>query len=423
MDLTAIPVHAPRRLIVVGNGMAATRLLEEVSRLAPGRFAITVFGAEPGGCYNRILLSPVLAGEKQATDIVTHDPGWYAARGITLHASEAVIEIDRAARQVRGSKGHVCGYDHLILATGSDPVRLPLPGADFAGVTGFRDLADVAAMTRTARTGGAAVVVGGGLLGLEAAWGLHRRGMAVTVLHLLPGLMERQLDAEAARLLARDLNARGIAVRTGAATRALLGEGGAVSGVALEDGTVLAARLVVMAVGIRPRVALARAAELEIGRGIHVDDGLATSDPAILAIGECVEHRGQVFGLVAPAYDMAGVAAARLAGDARAWFRPEPIGIRLKVTGIDMFSAGDFLGGPGTECLAFRDRARGVYRRLMVRENRLVGALLYGDAADGPYYQQLMTEAAPLGAAREALIFGPPPAAPAASRTADLMTV
>ncbi|MDE2517189.1 MAG: NAD(P)/FAD-dependent oxidoreductase [Rhodospirillales bacterium] len=408
------------RLVIIGNGMATPRLLERLLAEAPDRYAITVFGAEDAGGYNRILLSPVLAGEKSADDIVTHAPEWYAARGIALHRGEAIGVIDRKARLVRSVRGRVVPYDRLVLATGAEPIRLPLPGAALAGVVGFRDFADIAAMDRAAAQGGAAVVIGGGLLGLEAAWGLRRRGMEVTVLHLLPTLMERQLDGEAAALLADDLARRGIAVRTGATSRAILDHGtGAAGGVALEDGTVLQARLVVVAVGIRPRIDLARAAGIVCGRGIRVDDRLVTSDPAILAIGECAEHDGAVFGLLAPVLAMAAAAAGHLAG-LPARFVPPQTGTRLKVSGIDMFSAGAFQPGEGDESLTFRDRARGIYRRLVLRDDRLVGALLYGDAADAGYYQGLIDAAAPLGMLREGLIFGPAATVPADAAAAML---
>ncbi|MDE2575951.1 MAG: NAD(P)/FAD-dependent oxidoreductase [Rhodospirillales bacterium] len=392
------------RLVLVGNGMAGMRAIEEILDRAPDRFAITVFGAEPHGAYNRILLSPVLAGEKRFADILTHDRAWYAARGIELITGEAVVAIDRAARRVRGAAGTERGYDVLLLATGSTPLMLDLPGAGLPGVRGFRDIADVEAML----AGGArrAVVIGGGLLGLEAAHGLARRGMAVSVVHLMASLMERQLDPLSAGLLRADLVARGIEVHTAATTRAILGDD-QVRAVELACGTTIPADLVVMAAGIRPAVALARAAGLACGRGITVDDALRTSDAAIFAVGECAEHRGQVFGLVAPLWEMARIAAGHIAGQETSAFAAAPPATRLKVSGIDMFSAGDFADGAGREVLTFQDRARGIHKRLVLHADRLIGAVLYGDAGDGAWYDSLITAADTIAARRDLLLFGP----------------
>ncbi len=397
-----------RRLLIVGNGMAGIRTLEEILARAPHEFDITVFGAEPHGNYNRIMLSPVLAGEKRFDDIVTHDRAWYGDRGIELIAGEAVVEIDRMAREVRGELGTRRGYDVLLLATGSTPVMLPLPGAGLPGVVGFRDIADVETMLAACRPGGRAVVIGGGLLGLEAAYGLSRNGMAVTVLHLMPTLMERQLDPLSAEMLRSDLQARGITVLTEANTKSIVGES-RVRAVALADGRELPADLVVMAVGIRPNVTLARSAALEIGRGVKVDDAMRTSDPAIYAVGEGVEHRGAVFGLVAPIWEMARVCADNVTDTANAAYVPAVSGTRLKVTGIDMFSAGDFLGGDDAEEIVLQDAVRGVHRRLVVRGDRLAGVVLYGEAGDAGWYLDLLKVNADIGALRDDLIFGPAP--------------
>jgi nitrite reductase (NADH) large subunit len=403
--MNAISPRRPR-LVLVGNGMAGARMLEEISARAPGRYDIAVFGAEPHGSYDRIMLSPVLAGEKTFADIVTHDRAWYAEQEIELIAGEAAVAIDRDARLVLGERGTARPYDVLLLATGSNPVILPLPGAALPGVVTFRDIADVAAMLAACRSGGRAVVIGGGLLGLEAAHGLSRNGMVVTVVHLMPTLMERQLDPVSAELLADDLRARGITVLTGATTTALLGEA-RVTGVALADGRELPADLVVMAVGIRPNAALAKQAGLACGRGILVDDAMRTSDPRIYAVGECVEHGGQVFGLVAPIWEMAAVCADNITGVADSAYRPSVAGTRLKVTGIDMFSAGDFLGDETTEEVVFRDAARRVHKRLMLRADRLVGAVLYGDARDAAWYFDLIRAETDVAATRDVLVFGP----------------
>ncbi|MGQ9365745.1 nitrite reductase large subunit NirB [Azospirillum sp. ST 5-10] len=392
------------RLVVIGNGMAGIRTVEELLARAPHRYDITVFGAEPHPNYNRIMLSPVLAGEKTFEQIVLNDRAWYDANGIALHTGERVESIDRAARTVTAVSGRTVAYDRLLLATGSTPFILPVPGRDLPGVVGFRDLADVEAMLAVARPGARAVVIGGGLLGLEAANGLRVHGMDVTVVHLMDTLMERQLDEAAGWLLRRELEGRGITVLTGAQTEAVLGEERA-RGVRLADGRELPAELVVMAVGIRPDAALGAAAGLEVRRGVVVDDAMTTSDPAILAVGECVEHRGQVYGLVAPLWDMAKVCADRLAGEDGSAYTGTVTATRLKVTGVEVFSAGAF-GGDGTEDIVFRDAARGVYKRVVLRDDRIVGAVLYGDTADGSWYFQLLKDGESIAGFRDTLIFG-----------------
>jgi nitrite reductase (NADH) large subunit len=398
------------RLVLVGNGMAGMRAIEEILRRAPDRFAITVFGAEPEVNYNRILLSSLLAGETSFPEIVINDRLWYETRGIELIAGERIVAIDREARCVRGDKGSERHYDRLLLATGSDPIVIPIPGVGLPGVVTFRDVADVEAMLTAARCARRAVVIGGGLLGLEAANGLRAQGMDVTVLHLMPSLMERQLDAAAGALLAAALERRGIRILTEANTTAIHGRD-RVASVELAEGTLIAADLVVMAVGIRPCVAVARAAGLAVKRGIVVDDALRTSDPSISAVGECVEHRGQTYGLVAPLFEMATICAADIAGAAEAPYEGSAIGTRLKVTGIELFSAGDFSGGPDFEkdnCeeLVFRDLARGVYKRIVLADERIRGVVLYGEARDAAWYFQLMREATSISGFRELLIFG-----------------
>ena len=403
--MTMIP-PARRRLVLIGNGMAGVRALEEILTRAPDRFAITVFGAEPHGNYNRIMLSPVLAGEKRFDDIVTHSRDWYDQSGIELIAGEAVVAIDRETKMVTGEHGTMRPYDVLLLATGSNPIIIPVPGHKLPGVISFRDIADVETMLAAGRRGGHAVVIGGGLLGLEAANGLSRAGLTTTVLHLMPTLMERQLDPVSAGLLKADLAARGITVITEANTRAILGED-RVRGIELADGRKLPADLVVMSAGIRPNIALAKAAGLACGRGVQVDDGMRTSDPAIYAVGECVEHRGAVFGLVAPLFDMAKIAADRITGTADSDYVPAVTGTRLKVTGIDMFSAGDFLGDDTTDEIIFRDAARGVHKRLVLRDEKLIGAVLYGEARDSAWYFDFIRNGTDVSALRDVLVFGP----------------
>ncbi|WP_207477815.1 nitrite reductase large subunit NirB [Arenibaculum pallidiluteum] len=392
------------KLILVGNGMAGVRTLEELLARAPDRYDITVFGAEPHPNYNRIMLSPVLAGEKRFEEIVLNDRAWYEANGITLVTGERVESVDLASRTVLSAAGRSMAYDRLLLATGSDPIMIPVPGRDLPGVVTFRDLADVDAMLAASARGGEAVVIGGGLLGLEAANGLAARGMRVTVLHLMATVMERQLDKAAGFLLQRALETRGITVLTGADTGEIYGTG-RVEGVRLKDGREIPAGLVVMAVGIRPSTALARAAGLAVERGVVVDDRMLTSDPAVLAVGECVQHRGATYGLVAPLWEMAKVAADQLAGRADSLYQGSVTSTKLKVTGIDVFSAGRFDGSDG-EDIVFRDAARGVYKRLVVKDGRIEGAVLYGDVADGPWYFQLLKDGADVSDLRETLIFG-----------------
>lgn len=393
------------RLVVVGNGMAGVRTLEELLKRAPGRYRITVFGTEAVGNYNRILLSPVLSGEKAAADIITHAPDWYASNNISLRANDPVIRIDREAHTVTSASGHVEPYDRLLLATGSNPFVLPVPGRALPGVVGFRTLSDVDAMLASTRRHQRAVVIGGGLLGLEAADGLARRGMDVTIVHLMDRLMERQLDAEAARLLQRSLEARGLQFELNAQTSAILGDT-RVQSVQLKDGRSLPADLVVMAAGIVPDATLARDAGLECARGIVVDDAMQTSDAEIYAVGECAQHRDICYGLVAPLWEQAQVCAARLAGDGSATYAGSLISTRLKVTGIEMFSGGDFIGADGGEHIVMRDPRRGIYKKLVLRDGRLAGALLYGDASDGAWYFQLISSSQSVSQMREQLIFG-----------------
>ncbi len=393
------------RLVIVGAGMASGRMLEELSERAPGEWDVTLFGAEPHGNYNRIMLSPLLAGETTFDEIVTHDADWYRAHAVTCRFGETVTRIDRARKVVVGARGEV-PYDKLVIATGSASVRIPVQGNDLPGVVGFRDLADVETMLATAQHPGArAVVIGGGLLGLEAAAALNARGMKVTVLHLMGHLMERQLDASAAYLLQKELEARGIRVLCNAHTQAILGEGRA-EAVLTEDGALHPADLVVMAAGIRPETRLAVDAGLRVERGIVVDDHLTTSDPDILALGECAEHSGVVYGLVAPLYDMAVVAARNLAGEAASFAAPE-VSTRLKVSAVDLFSAGDLEAGEGAEEIVFRDPARGVYKKLVLRNDRITGILMYGDVSDSAWFFDRLKTGQSIAEMRDVLILGP----------------
>lgn len=410
VQATALKRGGRRKLVVVGNGMAGMRTVEELLQLAPNAYDITVIGAEPHGNYNRILLSPVLSGEKKADDIMINPLDWYAEKGIKLVAGDAVTAIDRTRRVVKTASGAEHGYDRLLLATGSNPIVLPIPGNKLPGVVTFRDLSDVDAMLAAAKQYKHAVVIGGGLLGLEAAYGLKRRGMQVTVVHLLDTLMERQLDKNAADLLKASLEQRGLNFIMPAKTTAILSknEGGdeRVTGVSFDDGREIMADLVVMAAGIRPNIELAQAAGLRCERGVLVDDSLQTYDPTIYAVGECVQHRKLTYGLVAPLWDQARVCAIHLAEVGVSYYRGSITYTQLKVTGVDLFSAGEFVGGPNSEALVMKDAKRGIYKRVVIEDNRVKGCVLVGDTKDGPWYVELINERRDVGKLRDRLLFG-----------------
>ncbi len=396
------------KLVMVGNGMAGVRTLEELLKIAPDLYDITVFGAEPHPNYNRILLSPVLAGEQTLDEIVLNPLSWYEEQGITLHLGKTVTEIDRRRRVVRAADGTEAAYDRLLIATGSTPFILPVPGKDLDGVIAYRDIADTQTMIEAATRYRQAVVIGGGLLGLEAANGLMLRGMDVTVVHLGDWLLERQLDEQAGSLLRDSLVQRGLKFRLGAQTEALLGdESGRVSQVRFKDGTAIPAQLVVMAAGIRPNTALAESAGLLCQRGVVVSDTLQTvTDPRIYAVGECAAHRGIAYGLVAPLFEQGKVCATHLAQFGIGRYQGSQTSTKLKVTGIDLFSAGDFMGGEGSEEILMSDPHAGVYKKLVIKDDKLVGACLYGDTVDGSWYFKLLREGRSVADIRERLMFG-----------------
>ncbi|MGK9064199.1 FAD-dependent oxidoreductase [Stutzerimonas chloritidismutans] len=395
------------KLVVIGNGMAGVRTLEELLKLAPDLYDITVFGAEPHPNYNRILLSPVLAGEQTFDEIVLNDLDWYARHGIRLMLNRKVVKIDRARRRVTAEDGSEAAYDRLLIATGSTPFILPIPGNELDGVIGYRDIADTQSMMEAARTHTHAVIIGGGLLGLEAANGLKLRGMDVTVVHIGEWPMERQLDRTAGTLLQNELERRGLGFKMNRQTAELIGnEGGRVTAVRFADGEVIGADLVVMAAGIRPNVELAERAGLPCNRGILVNDTLQTYDPRIYAVGECANHRGTAYGLVAPLFEQAKVCANHLAMLGFSRYLGSVTSTKLKVTGIDLFSAGDFMGGEGTETITLSDPIDGVYKKLVIRQNVLVGACLYGDTADGSWYFRQVREGRDISDIRDRLMFG-----------------
>ena len=396
-----------QKLVMVGNGMAGCRTLEELLKLEPEMYDITVFGAEPHPNYNRILLSPVLAGEMTLPDIVLNDHAWYSDNGITLHAGKTVSKIDRKAQCVTAEDGTVAEYDRLLLATGSSPFILPVPGKDLPGVIAYRDIADTEAMIAAAKTHTHAVVIGAGLLGLEAANGLRLRGMDVTVVHLAEWIMERQLDKTAADLLKQSLEAKGLRFLLGKQTAELVaGESGRVAVIRFKDGEAIPADLVVMAVGIRPNTTLAESAGIHTVRGIVVNDTLQTYDPKIYAVGECAAHRGTAYGLVAPLFEQAKVCANHLAQFGIGRYSGSVTSTKLKVTGIDVFSTGDFTGNDKTEEIVLSDPSGGVYKKLVIQGDHLVGAVMYGDTADGAWYFQLLRDKQNIAEIRDHLMFG-----------------
>ena len=393
------------KLVVIGNGMAGIRTVEELLKVAPDTYEIAVFGAEPYGNYNRIMLSPVLAGDKTIDDIMLNDEQWYVDNGITLHKGKEVSEIDRVGRKVIAADGITENYDRLLVATGSTPFIIPVPGHELEGVVSFRDIHDVDQMLDAAKQHKHAVVIGGGLLGLEAANGLIQQGMSVTVVHIMDTLMERQLDEPAAAMLRKSLEERGLNFLMGAQTEAIIGKD-RVEKLRFKDGTEIYTDLVVMAVGIRPNFALAEKAGIHCERGIVVSDTMQTFDPRIYAVGECVQHRGVAYGLVAPLFEMARVCANHLAQHGIGRYEGTVTSTKLKVTGIDLFSAGDFTGDENTEELVFQDASRGVYRKLVVQDNRIKGAVMYGDTIDGAWYFDLMRDETDISDFRESLLFG-----------------
>ena len=394
------------KLVLVGNGLAGMRCLEDLLDMAPDRYEITVIGEEPWGNYNRIMLSPVLSGEKTIDDIMLHPHAWYADKGIRLFAGDPAVRIDRPRKHVYTEKGEVISYDRLILATGSKPFVPPIPGSDLKGVLSFRDIYDVNSMLDYCKTWKNAVVIGGGLLGLEAAYGLKQQGMNVTVLHLMDRIMDRQLDSKASQMLKTAIEQKGITILTAANTEGLIGEEGHVTQVKLKDGTVLDADLVVFAVGIRPNMALAQSAGLRCNRGVLVNDTMQTFDPSIYAVGECIEHRGQTFGLVEPLWGQAFICASHLAEHGSLTFKAPTVPTQLKVSGCDVFSAGDFEPKEDFEDIVLNDEKRQIYKRIIIQKDRVIGAVLFGDTEDGAWYAELIADQTPITSIRNKLLFG-----------------
>jgi nitrite reductase (NADH) large subunit len=396
----------PRRLVIVGNGPAAMHTLEQLLELAPREYAVTVFGGESSHTYNRVMLSAVLSGERSTEHVVSHTPEWFAEREIALHSADPVIRIDRIRRRVQSLSGIDVPYDRLLIATGSLPKSLAVPGHDLPGVMAVRELRDVEAILAAARTTCSAVVIGGGVLGLETANALRRVGTPVTVVQDQALLMNRQLDAAAATLMRQQLEESDIRFHLSAQTVALRGNSAGVSTVVLADGQELAADLVVVAIGVMPNIELARPAGLRCEQGILVDDTMLSYDPSVYAVGECVQHRGSTYGVVAPLLDQARVCAAHLAERGVCRYRGSGLSTQLRIGNIEIFTAGDSAAGAGAESLVLRDPARRVYRRLVIENDRVRGALLYGDTRDGTWYLDLIKAARPIGAMRDRLMFG-----------------
>jgi NAD(P)H-dependent nitrite reductase large subunit/NAD(P)H-dependent nitrite reductase small subunit len=394
------------KLVLIGNGLAGMRCLEDLLDMAPDRYDVTVIGEEPWGNYNRIMLSPVLSGEKTIEDIMLHPHAWYSNKGIKFIADDPAIKIDRTRKTVHTEKGETVDYDRLIIATGSKPFIPPVQGVDLKGVISFRDIYDVNTMIKYCETKKNAVVIGGGLLGLEAAYGLKQRGMNVTVLHLMDRIMERQLDGRASRMLRHSIEEKGIKIITEANTEALIGKNGHVSQIRLKDGTLLDADLVVFAVGIRPNITLAQSAGLRCNRGILVNDTMQTFDPSIYAVGECIEHRNQTFGLVEPLWGQAFICATHLAEHGSLTFKSPTVPTQLKVSGVDVFSAGNFEPKEDYEDIILNDEKRHIYKRIIIQKDKVIGAVLFGDTEDGMWYAELIADQTPVSTFRNKLLFG-----------------
>ena len=373
---------AKQKLVLIGNGMAGIRTIEEVLKINPEGFDITVFGTEHYPNYNRIQLSKVLQGDTTLKDITLNEWQWYEDYNIRLYPGETVTSIDKDKQMVYTDKGKVQPYDKLIIATGSNPFMLPLPGADKEGVIAFRNIKDTETIVEYAKKHKKAAVIGGGLLGLEAARGLLNLGMEVDVIHIQDYLMERQLDRKAGKLLQKELEKQGMNFLLEKATTEILGRKD-VTGLQFKDGSRIKADLVVMAVGIKPNVSLALEAGIPISRGILVNDHLETEVPNIYAVGECAEHRGMVYGLVAPLYQQGQALAQHLCGVVGEGYKGSVLSTQLKVSGVDVFSTGKINEDENTKVSILHDDLRGVYQKILFEEEKMVGAVLFGDTRNG----------------------------------------
>ena len=410
-----------KKLVLIGNGMAGVRTLEELLKVAHKPFDITVFGSEPYGNYNRIMLSPVLADETGIDDIMINDIAWYKANNIKLYTNRSIAQIDKLKRVVIDADGNLFNYDKLLIATGSKPFILPIEGNDLEGVIGFRDIADVEQMIDTAKRYKNAVVIGGGLLGLEAANGLIKKGMHTTVVHLSEDLMNMQLDSTASQMLLLSLRKKGMQFKLKAQTQGLIaGNSGRVEKIEFSDGSTIDTDLVVMAVGIRPNIELAQKSGIHCEKGIVVNDAMQAFESSIYAVGECVQHRDRCYGLVAPLFEQARVCASHIAECNTALYEGSITSTKLKVTGVDLFSAGNFKGSDTSEDLVFQDASRGVYKKIVVDSGKIVGSVLYGDTTDGAWYFQLMKNGDNIEDIRDRLLFGQAYAGDPAYGSADM---
>ena len=398
-----------QQLVVIGNGMAGMRTIEELLSVSPDQYEITVFGTEPYGEYNRIMLSAILSGDKPVEDIIIKPRQWYVENKIKFHAGEkkAVARIERGYKKVIAIDGTTASYDRLLIATGSKAISPKVDGHNLDGVISFRHIMDVNKILDYSRTHKKVVVLGGSLLGLETAYGLALHGMEVTVVHSHQMLLNRQLDKTAATLLQNELEQRGIVFKMSAKLKALIGnENKHIIAAQFEDKSELACDLFITAIGIEPNITLAKEAGLYCERGIVVNDTLQTYDPSIYAVGECIQHRGATFELAAPLFEQAKVCASRLSKNGVAEYITLPTATKLKVAGIQLFSIGDFLGDDESESITFSNPALGIYKKLVLKTHRLIGAILYGDTTDSGWYQELLEQKMSVSTLKDKLIFG-----------------
>lgn len=394
-----------QKLVMVGNGMAGVAFVEQLLKLNPHKYEITIIGAEPHPNYNRIMLSSVLAGDAELKDIVLNDWDWYKDNHIELITGHMVTKVDSVNKQVSTDQGLQVEFDELVLATGSLPFMLPLPGADKEGVIAFRDIQDCNTMIETSKKYKKAVVIGGGLLGLEAARGLLNLNMEVSVVHIFQHLMERQLDPTGSQMLRQELEAQGMKFLLEKQSDSIIGKK-RVKGLKFKDGSEVEADLVVMAVGIKPNVQLARDSGLEVNRGIVVNDFMQTSIPGIYSLGECAEHRGIVYGLVAPLYEQGAVLAKKLAGVEAAGYAGSVLSTKLKVSGVQVFSAGRFTDEPGTKALRVQDDLAGIYKKVVFQDGKVVGAVLFGDTGEGSKMFSLIRSGEDFSGREREVLFG-----------------
>ncbi|MBL4775483.1 MAG: NAD(P)/FAD-dependent oxidoreductase, partial [Mariprofundus sp.] len=394
-----------KKLVMIGNGMAGVRAIEEILKAHPDMFDITIFGAEKYPNYNRIMLSPVLAGDTTIEDIILNDEQWYVDNGITLHMGKKITEIQRGYKKVIAEDGTEAEYDKLIIATGSNPFIIPIPGHDKEGVIAFRDIDDCDTMFEAAKTYKKAAVIGGGLLGLEAAKGLLNLGMQATVIHDQAWLMNMQLDSTAGEMLRSDLEGQGMEFKVSTLTTEITGED-RVTGLTFKGGSTLDCDLLVMAVGIRPNMALAKDCGLFCQSGIVVNDYMQTiTDPSVYSVGECAEHRGIAYGLVAPLFEQAKVLAYQITGQGLRTYAGSVVSTKLKIAGVDVFSAGEFMQEEDDDVIELLDRQGGVYKKIVLEDDKIKGVVMFGDTVDGTALFQMLQDEKDVSEMRSTLLF------------------